>query len=56
MWLALEKAQGTDGRDAVWNHPDLLPDTDDLDDVDEFVQRRTDGDAPLDLSSLDDQE
>jgi putative hydrolase len=56
LWVALAKAQGADGRDAVWNHPDLLPDTDDLDDVDDFVERRTHGDAPLDLSSLDDEE
>ena len=56
LWVALEEAQGAAGRDAVWDHPDLLPSTDDLDAVDDFVARRTDGEAPLDLSSLDEPE
>ncbi len=56
LWVALENAQGAAGRDAVWDHPDLLPATEDLDAVDDFVARRTDGEAPLDLSSLDDPE
>jgi putative hydrolase len=56
LWVALEEAQGAAGRDAVWDHPDLLPSADDLDAVDDFVAGRTDGEAPLDLSSLDDPE
>jgi len=54
--VAREEPQGAAGRDAVWDHPDLLPSTDDLDAVDDFVARRTDGEAPLDLSSLDEPE
>jgi hypothetical protein len=47
----LREARGTDGRDALWEHPDLLPGIDDLDDPAGFVARR---DSDLDLRSLDD--
>jgi putative hydrolase len=47
LWRALTEARGTDGRDAVWSHPDLLPTADDLDDPAGFVSRRH-----LDLSGL----
>jgi putative hydrolase len=32
LWAALRDARGTDGRDAVWSHPDLVPTSADLDD------------------------
>jgi putative hydrolase len=32
LWAALRAARGIDGRDAVWAHPDLLPDASALDD------------------------
>jgi putative hydrolase len=32
LWAALRDARGTEGRDAVWSHPDLLPTAADLDD------------------------
>ncbi|MGH3414668.1 MAG: zinc-dependent metalloprotease [Marmoricola sp.] len=32
LWGSLRSRQGTDGRDAVWAHPDLLPTAEDLDD------------------------
>ncbi|WP_407318735.1 zinc-dependent metalloprotease [Isoptericola halotolerans] len=32
---------GPEARDAVWNHPDLLPDTTDLDDPTGYADRRT---------------
>src|SRR6478735_6813130 len=51
LWDELRERRGVDGRDAVWEHPDLLPSAEDLDDVDSFVSR-----AGLDLSSLDDLE
>ena len=31
MWELLTERRGVDGRDAVWSHPDLLPDLDDPD-------------------------
>ena len=37
LWAALREARGTDGRDAVWSHPDLLPTSTDLDDPLGFV-------------------
>ncbi len=49
LWSALAAARGTEGRDAVWSHPDLLPDADDLDDPRRFVS----GGGELDLSGLD---
>ncbi|WP_131784939.1 zinc-dependent metalloprotease [Protofrankia symbiont of Coriaria ruscifolia] len=30
LWDAVGEARGIDGRDALWAHPDLLPNTDDL--------------------------
>ena len=38
LWGALRSAQGADARDAVWDHPDLLPEPADLDDPLGFVQ------------------
>jgi putative hydrolase len=32
LWAALRNARGTEGRDAVWSHPDLIPTSADLDD------------------------
>ena len=49
LWRAVGEARGTDGRDAVWAHPDLLPTAEDLDDPSAFVDRRA-----LDLSALED--
>ncbi len=51
LWSLLAEARGTDGRDAVWGHPDLLPTTEDLDNPEEFVDRA--GPTELDLSALD---
>lgn len=55
LWEALDTSAGAAGRDAVWDHPDLLPGADDLDDPAGFVERRLAGDAPFDLSELDDE-
>lgn len=52
LWTALAEARGTDGRDAVWGHPDLLPRADDLDDPQAFVRRSTEAD--IDISELTD--
>ncbi len=37
LWSELERARGVAGRDAVWEHPDLLPGPQDLDDPTSFV-------------------
>jgi putative hydrolase len=52
LWEALAEARGTEGRDALWEHPDLLPGGEDLDDPAAFVTGSA-GDA-FDLSALDD--
>lgn len=48
VWNGLTQARGTDGRDAIWAHPDLLPNAEDLDDPDGFVK----GHPELDISAL----
>ncbi|WP_420814615.1 zinc-dependent metalloprotease, partial [Kineococcus vitellinus] len=40
LWEQLLARGDRGARDAVWDHPDLLPTADDLDDVAAFVQRR----------------
>jgi putative hydrolase len=50
LWQLLRHERGADGRDALWEHPDLLPTTDDLDDPQAFVNRR---EADFDMGSFD---
>ncbi|MFC3997223.1 zinc-dependent metalloprotease [Nocardiopsis sediminis] len=38
LWRGLQEARGVEGRDAVWEHPDLMPSGDDLDDPMAFVR------------------
>jgi putative hydrolase len=51
LWAGLAEARGTEGRDALWSHPDLLPTAEDLADPDAFV--RASDPAGLDLSDLE---
>ncbi len=37
LWAAVRDARGSEGRDAVWSHPDLIPTSADLDDPLGFV-------------------
>ncbi|MCT7357114.1 zinc-dependent metalloprotease, partial [Streptomyces sp. 15-116A] len=48
LWASLTDARGVDGRDALWAHPDMLPNATDLDDPDGFVHREQ-----IDFSELD---
>ena len=50
LWGSLRTRQGTEGRDGVWMHPDLLPTAADLDDPLGF---REDEAAPEELSEED---
>ncbi|MCW2833748.1 MAG: hypothetical protein JWN68_1701 [Nocardioides sp.] len=50
LWGSLRSRQGTEGRDGVWMHPDLLPTAADLDDPLGF---REDATAPRSLSEED---
>jgi len=48
LWASLTDARGVDGRDGLWEHPDMLPTAEDLDDPDGFVHHEQ-----LDFSELD---
>ncbi|MCG2799261.1 MAG: zinc-dependent metalloprotease [Cellulomonas sp.] len=39
LWAAIAADGGPGARDAVWNHPDLMPTTEDLDDPDGYTAR-----------------
>ncbi|WP_420122829.1 zinc-dependent metalloprotease, partial [Nakamurella sp.] len=39
LWQAVSESRGTDGRDALWADPGLLPSGKDLDDPKGFVER-----------------
>jgi len=45
LWERLTEAAGIDGRDAVWQHPDLLPGASDLDEPAGFIDRVIGGDT-----------
>ena len=45
LWERLTQAGGADIRDSVWQHPDLLPAADDLDDPAGFIDRVIGGDT-----------
>jgi putative hydrolase len=49
LWAVLAEARGTEGRDALWAHPDLLPTAEDLEDPETFLRGNTD----LDISGLE---
>ncbi|MGH3392322.1 MAG: zinc-dependent metalloprotease, partial [Actinomadura sp.] len=51
LWRALTDARGIDGRDAVWQHPDLMPTADDLADPEAFVRGES-ADTDFDISAL----
>jgi uncharacterized protein (DUF2342 family) len=39
MWTAVTAAVGTQKRDGLWNHPDLLPTSEDIDDPTALIAR-----------------
>nr|WP_270352858.1 zinc-dependent metalloprotease [Microbacterium testaceum] len=41
LWRAVTDAVGVDGRDALWDYPDLMPTSDDIDDPAALVARLT---------------
>ena len=51
LWTSATESLGASGRDALWEHPDLLPDNDDLDDPDAFLAGKT-GVTDADLNAL----
>lgn len=53
LWERLTAAAGIDARDAVWQHPDLLPEAADLDDPAAFIDRIIGGDTSGIDSAID---
>jgi putative hydrolase len=45
LWERLTQAVGVDARDGVWQHPDLLPESEDLDEPAAFIDRVIGGDT-----------
>ena len=45
LWERLTEAVGSDARDGVWQHPDLLPNSSDLDEPAGFIDRMVGGDT-----------
>lgn len=45
FWERLTQAAGVDVRDGIWQHPDLLPDAEDLDEPAGFIDRVIGGDT-----------
>lgn len=45
LWARLTQAVGPDARDAIWQHPDLLPAAEDLDEPAGFIDRILGGDT-----------
>lgn len=52
LWEAVTEAKGTEDRDHIWSHPDLIPSPDDLADPKGFAQRDA-GMGELDMSIFD---
>jgi putative hydrolase len=48
LWKLLREQRGIEGRDAIWQHPDLLPSSTDLDDPAAFVGSQDDSLEDLD--------
>ena len=51
LWALLRESEGIEGRDARWEHPDLLPGHADLDDPEAFIEAARSG--PLDAFDVD---
>lgn len=48
FWRTITERIGVEARDAIWDHPDLLPSSDDIDNVDEYLKRIQKGEDSLD--------
>ncbi|WP_158886414.1 zinc-dependent metalloprotease [Amycolatopsis anabasis] len=53
LWKLVGEQHGTEKRDGLWSHPDLMPNTEDLDDPMEFAERLgAEGGADADLDPI----
>ncbi len=53
FWRALTERIGIEKRDAIWDHPDLLPSSSDIDNVDVYIQRISGGEDSIDQALRD---
>jgi putative hydrolase len=53
LWTRITQLRGTEGRDALWAHPDLLPTSDDLENPESFLSGES-SISDLDISGLED--
>jgi hypothetical protein len=51
LWSLIASTHGPDRRDELWSHPDHLPNEDDLDNPESFVQRM--GEPPTEDTDVD---
>jgi hypothetical protein len=48
MWRAIDAAVDSSTRDSLWDHPDVLPSADDIDDPHSLIARLTSGSVSSD--------
>ena len=48
FWRVLTERLGVEKRDAIWDHPDLLPESSDIDNVDAYLKRLAGGEDSID--------
>jgi hypothetical protein len=48
MWQKISDAVGPEARDALWQHPDVVPTADDITDPSALLARLTSGEVQLD--------
>jgi putative hydrolase len=53
FWRVLTERLGIEKRDAIWDHPDLLPDSSDIDNVDNYLKRIAGGEDSIDQALRD---
>lgn len=53
FWRKLTERLGVEKRDAIWDHPDLLPSSEDIDNVEGYLQRIGGGEDSIDQALRD---
>ena len=53
FWRIITERLGIEKRDAIWDHPDLLPESRDIDNVDSYLERISSSDDQIDQALRD---
>ena len=53
FWRIVTERLGIEKRDAIWDHPDLLPESSDIDNVDGYLERISSGEDSIDQALRD---